>query len=199
MKPVVCSAPRVTRPRFFVISGGPGAGKTTLLDELRRRGYAVVEEVAREVIRLQASIGGQALPWANASLYSELEFAQNLHNFVSQDPSQITFFDRSFIDPAGFLRLLGREIPSHFAGAHAAFRFAPTVMLAPPWPEIYRVDQQRRQSLAEAEQTYGALSDVYQQAGYDVFEMPRAPVRERADAALSLVERLREQSGERGS
>lgn len=35
----------------FVVTGGPGSGKTTLLDALAERGYRVVPESARSIIK----------------------------------------------------------------------------------------------------------------------------------------------------
>ena len=55
----------IYKPNFFVITGGPGVGKTTLLEALAKQGFPYVPEVAREIIREQASRNGDALPWAN--------------------------------------------------------------------------------------------------------------------------------------
>ena len=35
---------------WYVITGGPSTGKTTLLEELAKRGYKTIPEVARVVI-----------------------------------------------------------------------------------------------------------------------------------------------------
>ena len=177
----------VERPLFFVVSGSPGAGKTTLLAELRARGHAVVAEAARSVIRLQSTVGGRAVPWKDPFLFTEVEFAQSLHNFASQDPSSLTFFDRSFVDSCGGLQLLEAEVPRHFSTAVAQFRFAPTVVLAPPWREIYRRDRERRQTFDEAERVYHVLDRTYRHAGYEVFELPKASTSERADVVMDLV------------
>ena len=36
---------------FFILTGGHGSGKTTVLDELAKRGYLIVPEVARVIIK----------------------------------------------------------------------------------------------------------------------------------------------------
>jgi predicted ATPase len=46
--------------RFVAISGCSGGGKSTLLFELKRRGYAVVEEPGRRIIAEELSGSGQA-------------------------------------------------------------------------------------------------------------------------------------------
>jgi predicted ATPase len=53
------------------------------------------------------------------------------------------------------------------------------VFIAPPWPEIFVADAERKQSLAEAEATYRAMIEVYTGLGYDLVALPRAPVAER--------------------
>lgn len=44
--------------KFFVITGATGSGKTALLQELKKRGYRCVEEVARHIIQEQIKTGG---------------------------------------------------------------------------------------------------------------------------------------------
>jgi predicted ATPase len=42
---------------FFVITGGPGAGKTTLLQELQKRFFTVIPEVAKPGLEMLCPIG----------------------------------------------------------------------------------------------------------------------------------------------
>ncbi len=60
------------KSNFYVLTGGPGSGKTSVLQELERRGYICIPEVARPIIKEQISINGNALPWKNREKYSEL-------------------------------------------------------------------------------------------------------------------------------
>lgn len=46
---------------FFIFTGGPGSGKTSVLNELAQRGYLIVPEVARAIIKQQQDIGGNAI------------------------------------------------------------------------------------------------------------------------------------------
>jgi len=48
--------------------GWPGGGKTSLVDELRRRGFAGMQEAGRAIIGDQTLIGGRALHTADAAL-----------------------------------------------------------------------------------------------------------------------------------
>ena len=55
--------------RFVVISGCSSGGKSTLLAELSRRGYAVVKEPGRRVVKDELAGDGLALPWVDATAF----------------------------------------------------------------------------------------------------------------------------------
>jgi predicted ATPase len=55
---------------FVVISGCSGGGKSTLLTELGRRGYVMVEEPGRRIVRAEMPGDGLALPWVNATAFA---------------------------------------------------------------------------------------------------------------------------------
>ena len=59
------------------------------------------------------------------------------------------------------------------------------MFLAPPWPEIYATDTERKQTLDEAVKTYGLMVEAYEDCGYEVVEVPRVSPVERADFVLS--------------
>jgi predicted ATPase len=63
-------------------------------------------------------------------------------------------------DTLGYLRLSGLPVPEHIRVAADRFRYNPRVFVAPPWPEIFAQDEERRQTLDEAERTYDALAGV---------------------------------------
>jgi predicted ATPase len=55
------------------------------------------------------------------------------------------------------------------------------VFLAPPWPEIYVKDPERRHDFRAAEDEYSRLLDAYRALGYTVEVLPKAGVAQRAD------------------
>ena len=55
--------------RLVVISGCSSGGKSTLLAELGRRGYAVVEEPGRRIVKDELAGDGLALPWLDATAF----------------------------------------------------------------------------------------------------------------------------------
>ena len=75
------------------------------------------------------------------------------------------------------------------------FRYSPTVFIAPPWQEIFQQDRERQQDFAEAERTYDALMETYQEQKYTLVELPRVPLDQRVEFVLSKVQTLLGSSG----
>jgi predicted ATPase len=166
--------------RFFVLTGGPGSGKTTLIAALGETGYPHSSEAGRGVIRDQVAIGGRALPWRDPAAFAELMLCWEMRSHhLAREQAGPTFFDRGMPDVAGYLRLLGLPVPAHVAKAVEAFRYNRRVFIAPPWPDIFRQDSERRQSFDEAVRTYEAMVATYDEYGYELIELPRSSVAER--------------------
>jgi predicted ATPase len=67
-------------------------------------------------------------------------------------------------------------------------RYHRRVFLAPPWPEIYVTDTERRHGFDTALPEYQRLLETYPSLGYEVCILPKTGVRERADFVLSVLE-----------
>ena len=176
---------------FVVISGCSGGGKSTLLAELGRRGYITVEEPGRRIVRKEMRGDGLALPWVNGTA-----FARRAITLALADRATATghggwvFFDRGLIDAAAALQhLTGEPVLTTVAQAH---RYHHRVFLAPPWPEIYATDPERRHSLDVAVAEYQRLLDVYPSLGYEVAILPNVSVPERADFVLHMLGEYRD-------
>jgi predicted ATPase len=165
---------------LIVLTGGPGSGKSSLIERLRGEGYPTSPEAGRAIIRDQVAIGGHALPWSDPMAYAELMLSWDMraHRLARASP-KVVFFDRGVPDVIGYLRLLGLAVPVHMERAAEVFRYHRRVLIAPPWPEIHRKDEERRQDPDEAERTYAVMQETYTGLGYDLVELPRAPVEER--------------------
>jgi predicted ATPase len=178
----------VTGERFFVLTGGPGSGKSTLIEALERAGRARSVEAGRGVIQDQMAIGGRALPWSDPLAFAELMLCWEMRSYrMAGDETGPVFFDRGTPDVVGYLRLLGLPVPLHMDRAARMFRYNRRVFIAPPWPEIFRQDGERRQDLDEAVRTYEAMVATYGDYGYELVELPRASVEERARFVLESV------------
>ncbi len=94
--------------------GRPGVGKTTLLDELQKREYEVVAEIARELIKEQNEVTGAALPWKNKALYKKVMFDRSIRRFKQIDKMRRNnlpiFFDCGFLDTLCYATLIQSDI-----------------------------------------------------------------------------------------
>ena len=92
------------------------------------------------------------------------------------------FFDRGLIDAASGLQALTGEPILDAVGAR--HRYHARVFLAPPWPEIYQPDAERRHDVVAARAEYDRLAIDYPSLGYEVIIVPRVSVADRADFVL---------------
>jgi predicted ATPase len=174
-----------TMPHRVIISGCSGGGKSTLLDELSARGHHVIPEAGREIVNEQLGQGGKALPWKDTPGFVELLLERSLANFHAA-PAGLSFYDRSFIEPLCWYRATGNPLPEHLSEA-AHLRYGDDVFLAPPWPEIYRQDDERRHAFSAAVEEYDGLSALFAQLGYSVHLLPKVSVAKRADFVARVL------------
>ncbi|ANM10955.1 MULTISPECIES: AAA family ATPase [unclassified Rhizobium] len=173
--------------RLVLISGCSGGGKSTLLAELGRRGYAIVEEPGRRIVRQELESDGAALPWIDMAAFARraIEMATADHA-ATRGRTGWTFFDRGLIDAAAALQhLTGEPALERLSALH---RYNSSVFLTPPWPEIYVADPERRHAFDEAVAEYDRLAATYPALGYDVVMLPKIAVADRADFILDRLE-----------
>lgn len=174
--------------RFIVLSGCSGGGKSALLEALRRRGHAVVEEPGRRIVRQELATGGTALPWRDLAAFARRAVETALADRAAmRGHPGFVFFDRGLIDAAVALEAAGGEpVLDALAAAH---RYGREVFLAPPWPDIYAGDPERRHDFAAACAEYARLESAYPRLGYAPVVLPKAPVEARADFVLARLQR----------
>lgn len=155
--------------RFFVLSGCSGGGKSTLIAALAARGHATIAEPGRRVLR-----AGGPMPWEDRAgfLRACLALAAEDHAWAMTLEGPV-IFDRSAIDALSGLDAMGEIVTA--PGLH----YANPVFLAPPWPELFASDGERRHGFAEALCEYERLLGAFPAAGYAVEIMPKASVAER--------------------
>jgi predicted ATPase len=172
--------------RFVVISGCSGGGKSTLLDELGRRGYAIVEEPGRRIVREEMLGEGTALPGVDP-----LAFARRAVALALADRKEArrlrgwVFFDRGLIDASVAVQHLSGE-PA-LARVRRSHRYHQRVFLAPPWPEIYVTDNERQHGFDAAIAEYERLVVAYPALGYETTVLPKVGVAERAEIVLRTL------------
>ncbi|PPD11786.1 AAA family ATPase [Methylophilus sp.] len=175
---------------FYLFSGGPGSGKSSLLDYLSHQGYHCMAEAGRQIIQQQVSIAGPALPWQDRQLFAEMMLSWELRNYhaAQRADSPLVLFDRGIPDIIGYLRLEGLQVPAHLMSAARQFRYHPLVFMAPPRADIYHQDTERRQDFNTACQTFDAIAKTYEELGYDLIELPKTSIEQRAAFVCAHLE-----------
>jgi predicted ATPase len=171
---------------FVVISGCSGGGKSTLLAELARRGHAVIEEPGRRIVKEEQAGSGAALPWVDGAAFARRAVAMALADRAeAMQRSGWVFFDRGLIDAAAALEFqTGEPALETVAGPH---RYHERVFLAPPWPQIFVADDERRRGFDAAVAEYERLIRAFSVLGYETVILPKATVAERADFVLRVL------------
>jgi predicted ATPase len=172
--------------RFILITGCSGGGKSTLLAELQARGHHVVEEAGRRIVKQELETGGRALPWVDEMAFARMAIETALRDREAAEthPGWV-FFDRGLIDAASALASLGG--PSVLRQVNALHPYHRRVFLAPPWPEIYAKDPERRHGFAAGLAEYERLERELPALGYDVSVLPKTSVSARADFVLGTL------------
>ena len=175
---------------FFVITGGPGAGKTTLLNELRKLGYFCIDESARDIIRNQIAVNGDALPWNNKQHFMELMFkyAVDTYKMAQQHKNpEVTFFDQGIIDVITYAYRNTIPITKEMEQAAQTFRYNKKVFVAPPWQEIYCSDTERKHTFEEAVEVFNKKVEIYKEYGYELLHLPQSSIQDRIDFILKHI------------
>ncbi|HET6235281.1 MAG TPA: AAA family ATPase [Acetobacteraceae bacterium] len=172
--------------QFVVISGCSGSGKSTLLSELKGRGCAVVEEPGRRIIA-EASAGDEAiLPWVNPEAFARRAIELSLDDRNgARNAAGWVFFDRGLIDAAAALQYVTGQ-PA-LTGYGLSQSYNRHVFMIPPWPEIYRKDEQRRHNLDDAIAEYRRLLKAFSELKYEPIILPKVDVHQRADVILERL------------
>lgn len=170
--------------QIYIITGGPGFGKTELIDALGVEGFLVSGEFARDLILSETESGGEILPWKNSRLFQETILTKRKAFFESVPMDAIAFADRAIPDQLAFTRYRGFGTPDSLLNAALEYRYATTVFVTPPWPEIYKNDRIRTETLAEAIQIHQFVIETYRDLNYRINELPLVPTAERVQYLL---------------
>ncbi|CAM3783103.1 AAA family ATPase [Paracoccus yeei] len=167
---------------MFIVTGAPGSGKTSLIGALARQGFRSMPEAGRAIIRDQVRIGGPSLPWSDRSMFAELMLGWELRSWhEARALDGPVLMDRGIPDVIGYLTLCGLPVPAHVEAAASLYPYNKRVFIAPFWDAIFTQDSERRQDRQEAEATGRVMAQTYARLGYQMIELPRTSLEDRAD------------------
>jgi predicted ATPase len=176
------------RNNFYVVTGCSGGGKSAIIDALRARGFLCVDEAGRTIVQEQLRIGGDGTPWQDRMKFRELLLSRYMYLYEQITERTLpVFFDRGIPELIMFSWMLNVPLPEHHRAAFRVYRYARKVFITPPWPEIFKTDEERRHSFEDALAEYRLTPQAYRESGYELIEVPKGPVSERVEFILRQV------------
>jgi predicted ATPase len=158
----------------IVVTGGPGTGKTVLIQMLETLGYPcyheIIRELTQEAIKSEDAVNQKINPLAFVSdpyafntKILEGRVAQ-FHN-ATELQSPIVFYDRGIPDVMAYMEYFGQHIDKSFSTPGQNLRYD-TVILLPPWKEIYKQDHERLENFGQACDLHENIENQYIKLGY---------------------------------
>jgi predicted ATPase len=149
-------------------------------------GYTTVEESARTIIAERLASCASRRP--DLPAFAREILRRDIEKYRAQpDTSKWTFFDRGVIDALGLLQEVS-PLPAYDLEAMlSTYVFHTSVFILPPWQAIYGNDPERDQSFVETVNVHAKLVQWYRSCGYLLQEVPRLPVRQRAEHVLRIL------------
>jgi len=173
--------------RKYIITGAPGTGKTTIINALIKKGYSCAEEISRELIAEQLSIGGDILPWKNQIAFENHIANLRKEQYLNCSKKENYFFDRSSIDCIAYLKVNKLEITNEISQITKECIFNKQVFITPLWEEIYINDGERIEDIKSALNIENSIIKTYKSLGYNLITVPKLSVKERVNFIISKI------------
>lgn len=169
---------RVTVAPGFLVTGTWGTGKSTLVDRLDGL-FAIMPEHGRILAQERLA--------PNEFCGRMLTLSLADHAAVI-DHDDVTLFDRGIPDTWAYARQF-RLAEEPYRKAVSASRYRTVAFFCPFWPEIYVNDDLRLATPEQAQGFEGLLRQTYEEAGYDLVEVPRTDLERRLRFVIEEIDR----------
>jgi predicted ATPase len=158
-----------------------GAGKSTVLNGLRASGLKCIDEPARIVLKDQRASGGTGVPDKDPGLFNSLMLNKMMFDFKENaDENSPVLFDRGIPDVIAYAQLLNTD-RGEAIKASETFKYNTSVFMFSAWKDIYANDEERMMSFELASEFGENVRRVYENAGYEIIDVPFVSVMERVE------------------
>lgn len=149
-----------------VIAGGSCSGKTTLINELNKRGYPIVKEAAREIIKERGFSNSpkEIFEFEKAILLRQIEFEKDLDN------NKIIFLDRGSIDTLAYAEVLLGYAPMEFRAYVEKTKYD-KILIPDLLPFVFdgeRIEKDKEDAVI----LHKKIWQMYEQQGYSPIKIP---------------------------
>lgn len=172
------------KTNWCVITGAPSSGKTSVIEELAHRGYAIQNEVARELIE-ECLKKGHSLQQVRGNGHAARDLQRRILELklareMALDTKTLVFTDRGQPDSITYFRLAGLDTLEAEA-ASRLFQYR-AVFIFDRLPIVQ--DNVRTEDEEQARKIDQMIEEDYKNAGYAPVRVPVMPVAARADFIL---------------
>jgi predicted ATPase len=174
----------VRHTNWYVITGAPCSGKTAVIDELERRGYKVIHEVARAYIDEQLAKGLQLGQIKDDELRFEnyiLKEKIRIESILAEN--ETIFFDRGMPDSIAYFNLAGLD-PAEPLSRSKLVRYKKIFLLERLG---FFKDKVRSEDEETAVKLNLLIEESYRMLGYDIVPVPVQSIEARTDFILERI------------
>ena len=141
------------------------------------------------IVQEQLAIGGKILPWLDMNSFVRRLSQDSIEQFDHvNDVDRPVFFDRGFIEALAHWRSHDSQAFLALKDAVGARRYSDPVFVAPPWPELFVHDAERRHDFSVAMEEYHLICETLTDFNYRRVEIPRMPIRDRIDFIMKQLD-----------
>ena len=173
----------------IVITGGPCSGKTTIIEELRKKGFPILEETAKEIVEKRRDF---PFTEEEAKIRQNLIFNEQLRKeeLAEKQNYETLLLDRSIIDGLAYVNLYCNENYKKEFSEKIKNTDYDLILLFELLPFESEGFRSKNENVEEARKIHDSLYNSYKGLGYNIIIVPKMSVEERINFVLEKINLL---------
>ncbi len=167
----------------IVITGAPNSGKSSLIAYIKKKGFKVIEENARKIIKKELKKQNGFLPWTNILEFQKIVF--NEQKKKEAEIKDLTFLDTGTIEGIAYLKKKNIEIPEEIKNHKHIYD--KVFILERIKGENF--DGIRRESDKDSEELHKLILETYEKLGYKPVFIPLMGIEKRFEMIKKNLEK----------